>query len=287
MRYTQNAMIRRLSLTIVTILSCSHEPAEPELRNGQLDNTHSSAFDVIQQDAIESGGTESRHKQAPSDPEKRPLALILTETQGYYHASIAPAVAALSDILLDDGFTVQQSESSSVFMQGLAHVSVLIFLSTTGDILSNAEQTAVRTYVQAGGGWVGIHAAADAEYEWPWYEQLVGAWFAGHPPVQEANIRVNQKHAATSMLPLKWTRTDEWYDFSRPPPSGATVLLWLESMSDTDGSIRRDHPIAWAQSIGQGRSLYTGGGHTEESYHEPLFREHLLASVRWAARLEP
>jgi hypothetical protein len=46
-----------------------------------------------------------------------------------------------------------------------------------------------------------------------------------------------------------------------------------------------DHPIAWCHSVGAGRSFYTGIGHTTEVYSDPLFRQHLLAGVRYAAGL--
>ncbi|MFZ9916464.1 MAG: ThuA domain-containing protein, partial [Phycisphaerales bacterium] len=31
------------------------------------------------------------------------------------------------------------------------------------------------------------------------------------------------------------------------------------------------------------RSWYTGGGHTKESYSEPLFRQHIEGGILWAA----
>ena len=155
-------------------------------------------------------------------------------------------------------------------------------------MLGPAQQEALRRWVLAGGGWVGVHAATDTEHGWPWYATLAGARFAGHPRVQRATVVVvDRRHPSTRSLPARWSRSDEWYRFDRHPP--AHVLARLdESTYDPEGAaMGSDHPIAWCRPLGRGRSWYTAGGHTAGAYGEPAFRRHLLGGLRWAAGLAP
>ena len=166
----------------------------------------------------------------------------------------------------------------------LAQYEAVVFLNTTGDVLNATQQTAFESYIRGGGGYVGVHAAADTEYDWPFYGNLVGAYFASHPAIQQATVRVEDRaHPATAHLPQTWTRTDEWYNYrpTRAPPP----RCWPPSTS------RRTPAAAWAPTTrspgarryGGGRSFYTGLGHTQASYAEPAFRGHLLGGIRYAA----
>jgi type 1 glutamine amidotransferase len=157
-----------------------------------------------------------------------------------------------------------------------------------GDILNDEQQAAFEAWFRSGGGFVGIHAAADTEHTWPWYGNLVGAWFKTHPSPQKATVVVEDKtHASTSMLPERWERFDEWYVYKANPrtkkDAPVHVLATLdETTYDTGGNPMGDHPIAWCHEFDGGRAWYTGGGHTQESYAEPLFRQHLSAGIEWA-----
>jgi Trehalose utilisation len=42
--------------------------------------------------------------------------------------------------------------------------------------------------VTGGGSWLGIHCAAASEYHWPWFDELVGAWFDQHPEIQDRSF---------------------------------------------------------------------------------------------------
>ena len=140
----------------------------------------------------------------------------------------------------------------------------MVFLNTTGDVLNATQQTAFESYIRGGGGYVGVHAAADTEYDWPFYGNLVGAYFASHPAIQQANVRVeNRAHAATAHLPQTWTRTDEWYNYRTNARSTARVLATLDESSYSGGGMGADHPHAWCKTFEGGRSFYTGGGHTQ------------------------
>jgi type 1 glutamine amidotransferase len=216
-----------------------------------------------------------------------PVVLVFTKTTGFRHESIANGVRMLRELAAEDGFVIEHTEDPAAFTdERLARYAAVVFLLTTGDVLDPEQQRAFERYVEEGGAWVGIHAAADTEYEWPWYGELVGAWFASHPAVQPAAIDVaDADHPSTAMLPERWERTDEWYNYRRNPrEAGLRVLLTLDESTYEGGEHGEDHPIAWCHEVGGGRAWYTGGGHTRESYAEPLFRRHVQGGLRWAMR---
>jgi type 1 glutamine amidotransferase len=166
----------------------------------------------------------------------------------------------------------------------LFRYKVVVFLSTTGDVLDTGEKAAFERYIRSGGGFVGIHSASDTEYGWPWYGRLVGTWFASHPQIQRATIHIpNPDHLSTKGLPALWERTDEWYNFRSNPRGTVQVLATLDEATYSGGAMGADHPIAWCQEIDGGRSWYTAMGHTKEAYAEPLFRLHLLGGIESAA----
>lgn len=143
----------------------------------------------------------------------------------------------------------------------------MIWLSTTGDVLNAAQQAAFERYIQGGGGYVGVHAASDTEYDWPWYGGLIGAYFASHPADQTATIKVaDQVHPSTVTLSQRWSKLDEWYNYRANPRGNVHVLATLDESTYTGGSMGSDHPISWCQNYSGGRSWYTGLGHTDSSY---------------------
>ncbi|MEM7787427.1 MAG: ThuA domain-containing protein [Bacteroidota bacterium] len=221
-----------------------------------------------------------------ASPDEPARVLVFSKTEGFRHASIADGIAALREIGADRGFEMDPTEDSLAFTaSGLEAYAAVVFLNTTGDVLGPEAEQALEAYVEGGRGWVGVHAAADTEYDWPWYGRLVGAYFADHPAIQEATVTVAEAdHPATRGLPSTWVRTDEWYNF-RAPPQDVTVLLRLDESTYEGGSMGDDHPIAWSHTMGQGRAFYTALGHTPASYTEAAFRDHLGGGVCWAARL--
>ncbi|HWA75544.1 MAG TPA: ThuA domain-containing protein [Polyangiaceae bacterium] len=214
--------------------------------------------------------------------------LIFTRTLGYRHPSIDVGIGALTGLGAARGWQVDSTDDPSRFSDaGLAAFNVVLFLSTTGDVLDDAQQLAMQRFIRARHGFVGVHSASDTEYDWPWYGELVGAYFSAHPAIQEASVIVETKnHPATAALSSPWLRTDEWYGFRSNPRANATILLRLdESSYDPAGTgMGEDHPIAWAHEFEGGRALYTALGHTDESYQEPEFLAHLAGAVEWAAQ---
>ncbi|WP_221330102.1 ThuA domain-containing protein [Actinoplanes sp. L3-i22] len=209
--------------------------------------------------------------------------LVFSKTAGFRHDSIAAGTQAIRELGAAGNFTVTATEDAAAFTD-LSKYEAVVFLNTTGDVLDAAQQTAFESYVRGGGGYVGVHAAADTEYDWPFYGELVGAWFASHPAIQPATVKVEDRaQAATAHLPQSWPRTDEWYNYRTNPRSTAHVLATLDESSYSGGGMGADHPHAWCKTLSSGRSFYTGGGHTIESYSDPAFRAHLLGGIRYAA----
>ena len=218
-------------------------------------------------------------------PDSLPRVLVFSRTTGFRHLSIPDGIAAIR-ALGTGRWCVDATEDPAVFTaDNLRRYRAVVFLSTTGNVLDDAQQKAFEEYIRAGNGWVGIHAAADTEYEWPWYGKLVGAWFKGHPRNQQATVNVEDRtHRSTAMLPAEWKRLDEWYSFRSNPRSDVRVLASLDEKSyDPEKVPMGDHPIAWYHEFDGGRAWYTALGHTKESYAEKPFLEHVREGIEWAA----
>ncbi|RVX39868.1 type 1 glutamine amidotransferase [Nonomuraea polychroma] len=211
--------------------------------------------------------------------------LVFSKTAGFRHDSIPSGIQAIRDLGAANDFAVDATEDSNAFSTAnLAQYKAVVFLNTTGDVLNDNQQAAFQTYVDGGGGYVGVHSAADTEHSWPYYGQLVGAWFNNHPAIQQATVRNEDRaHAATAHLGATWSRTDEWYNYRSNPRSNVRVLQNLDESSYSGGGMG-DHPITWCHPQSSGRAFYTGLGHTRESYADPLFRTLLLGGIRYAAK---
>jgi len=212
--------------------------------------------------------------------------LVFSKTAGFQHSSIPEGLRAIQELERQGEFLVDTTSDAAGFSaENLARYRAVVFLNTTGDVLNPAQQTAMEGFIRSGGGYVGVHAAADTEYDWPWYGRLVGGYFESHPQVQEAAIDVvDRSHPATAHLPARWVRTDEWYNYKNLNPD-VKVLALLDESSYEGGKNGDHHPIIWCHEFDGGRAFYTGGGHTEESYREPDFMRLLEAGIKWAAGL--
>ncbi|WP_461020061.1 ThuA domain-containing protein [Streptomyces daliensis] len=232
--------------------------------------------------AEQAGEQEQAGKRPGKGAEER--VLVFSKTAGFRHDSIPDGIAALQRLGTEHGFAVEATEDAAAFTaRNLAKFDAVVFLSTTGDVLNAKQQSAFEGYVERGGGYVGVHAAADTEYDWPWYGGLAGAYFQSHPHIQPATVSVeDHAHPATSHLGESWERTDEWYNYRSNPRGQARVLAALDESTYEGGTMAGDHPIAWCQEYEGGRAFYTGGGHTKESYTEEAFLTHLLGGIRYA-----
>jgi cytochrome c len=219
-----------------------------------------------------------------------PSVLVFSKTMGYHHESIADGITAIQKLGAEHGFQVDTTTNSAYFTEeNLKQYAAVIWLSTTGDVLNHYQEADFERYIQSGGGYVGIHAAADTEYEWGWYNRLAGGYFADHPGINDPHPNVqpgiinvtDRKHSSTSFLPEKWNRTDEWYSYKKMNPD-VKVLMDLDESSYQGGLDMGYHPIAWYHEYDGGRAFYTGGGHTRESFYETDFLKHLLAGIQYA-----
>ena len=221
-------------------------------------------------------------------PEKQPHVLIFTKTNGFHHRSIADGVSAILLLAKQNHFEADTSSDAEWFRDDLLEpYAAVIFLNTTGNLLNVSQKLALQKFIESGKGFVGVHAAADAEYGWSWYGHLVGAWFNGHPEQQEAVLLITDSaNDATRHLPRPWKRKDEWYNFKDIYP-GLHLLLTIDEKSYSGGTNGTVHPMAWYHEYDGGRSWYTALGHTEASYSESLFLGHLLAGINYAIGKTP
>ncbi len=218
-----------------------------------------------------------------------PRVLVFSKTAAFRHDSIPTGIETLRKMASEKNFTVEATEDAAQFNdKNLQKFDVVVFLSTTGDVLDDAQQSAMERFIRRGGGYAGIHAAADTEYGWAWYGQLAGGYFKRHPQIQKADVHVEDRaHPSSAFLPGIWTRTDEWYCYRTSPRPNVQVLASLDEKSYKGGTMGDDHPIAWCHPFDGGRAWYTGMGHTKESYAEPLFQEHVYQGILWAANAKP
>ncbi|RIV23966.1 cytochrome C [Fibrisoma montanum] len=212
--------------------------------------------------------------------------LVFSKTAAFRHQSIEAGKTALSRMSTEKGFGVNFTEDASLFSEtNLKKYNAVVFLNTTGDVLNDDQQNAFERFIQAGGGYVGIHAATDTEYEWPWYGKLAGAYFLDHPMtpsnVQKGKFIVKLKnHWATKGMPDAFERTDEFYSFKNIS-SKITPVLTIDETSYQGGKNPDFHPMSWYQEFDGGRSFYTAMGHTDETFAEPLFLNHLWAGIQY------
>ena len=234
--------------------------------------------------------------------------LVVGQTLGFRHSHIDDTTNAVIRMGEENGFSVDVWDSrqpgltlaSTPFTTAaeLSKYETIIFASPVDAtnnldpnrprLLNDSELAAFQGYIRGGGGYVGLHAATDSMHTVPWYSELTGggARFLNHPAQQTATMRVESPtHPSTAMLPTEWVRFDEWYNFTTNPREDVHVLITLDesTYSPGNGALGSDHPIAWCQNFEGGRSWYEGAGHTDASWADPLFLEHILAGIEWTA----
>lgn len=245
---------------------------------------------------------------APAHAEDEYKVLVVGQTLGFRHSHIDDTTNAIIDLGEENGFTVDVWDSrqpaltlpSTPFSsaENLSQYATIIFASPVDAtnnldparprLLNDSELAAFQSYIRSGGGYVGLHAATDSMHTVPWYSELTGggARFRNHPAQQTATMRVESPgHPSTVMLPTEWVRFDEWYNFTANPREDVHVLITLDESTYNPGSgaMGADHPLAWCHNFEGGRSWYEGAGHTDASWHDPLFLEHILAGIEWTA----
>ena len=211
--------------------------------------------------------------------------LVFSLTKGYHHKSIANGIVALQKMGAEKGFSVDTTTNPALFTsKQLKKYKVIVFLSPTGNDLFNEEQkSAFQKYIHKGGGLVGIHAATDCLYNWPWYGKLIGAYFLKHPKQQKAVLTITDStHISTRGLKSPWVHTDEWYNFKDVNPDIHT-LITLDEKTYKGGTMGDFHPASWYHEFEGGRIFYTVLGHREENYTDEAFLKHIWGGIQYAA----
>jgi type 1 glutamine amidotransferase len=226
-----------------------------------------------------------------------PAILVFGKIVGFRdNASVDAATAALQEIGARRHWTLVFIDKAGVFNpRDLRRFQAVVWNNISGDALTLSQQRAFKAYIEAGGGFAGIHGSGgDPHYIWDWYaDTLIGARFWSHPmspQFQQAKVVVDDaKDPLMQNLDGGWSMVEEWYSFkSSPRAKGARILATLDERSYQPimGSIdlhMGDHPIAWTQCVGNGRSFYTAIGHRPESYVEPHSVTLLERGIAWAA----
>ena len=208
--------------------------------------------------------------------------LVFTKTSKFRHDAIPVAVSTLQRLAAEEGMVADHTEDAQAFTAAnLARYRAVVFASTTGDVLDDAQQAALERFMRQGGGFVGVHAAADTEYEWPWYGRLVGAYFQGHPPGLQST-HVQPEHDGTP-VGTRWPITDELYNYRTNPRARVRVIATVDEREYEGGTMGEDHPIAWCHAFDGGRSWYTGLGHDARVYEDPNVIAQLVRGLRYPA----
>ena len=215
---------------------------------------------------------------------KQNKVLVFSKTAGFRHtSSISAGKKYLIELGQKNKFIVDTTESAGAFTtDNLKQYAAVVFLCTTGDVLNNEQQQAFEQFIKNGGGYVGLHSSADTEYGWPWFGELNGAYFKNHPRQQEAVFHVvNANHISTAHLPKVWKRFDELYNF-KWIGTDLNVLITIDETSYTGGGNGENHPMAWYHDFDGGRGFYTGLGHDNKSWEDPLYLQHVLGGIQYA-----
>jgi len=210
--------------------------------------------------------------------------LVFCKTASYHHESIPVGIKALQKLGIDNNFGVDTTTNGALFTEGnLKKYAALVFLNTSGNVLDTMQKTEFKRYIQAGGGFMGIHCASSTEKSWVWYGHLVGAVFTRHPEPQLGVINVvDHINLATAHLPGRWKWKDEWYNFRDIKEKDIHVLMMADETTYKGGDNGAYHPLAWWHEYDGGRSFYTALGHFDVAYSDPLYLKHLLAGVKYA-----
>ncbi len=228
-----------------------------------------------------------------------PSILVFSKSNGFRDdPSVNAAAAALKAMAEREHWSVFSTENAAVFnATDLSRFDVVVWNNVSGDVLTIPQRRDFQAYIENGGGYAGLHGSGgDFYYDWDWYaDRLLGARFKSHPmspQFQAAKLKVDDpNNPIVRGLPPEWTMTDEWYSFQNDPrQKGAQVLVTLDESTyqPVAGKLdlhMGDHPIAWTQCLGKGRSFYTAIGHRPESYSEPNTNKLIQQGVAWAAGL--
>lgn len=230
-----------------------------------------------------------------------PKVLVFTKTAGFDHGTRTVADSLIQALGVKNGFDVDTANDTGTYFKDakLRTYKAVCFINVTGNIFNDSTKAAFKRYIEAGGGFVGMHACVDCEYTWHWYHELAGAYFANHHfGIAPAKLAVlDHTYPSTSFIAKDTiTRSDEWYFFTPQTydslinPAilpGLTVLLNLVESSLPNSTENKFHPMSWCRNFDGGRSWYCGFGHDPNYFRDTLVQKNLLGGILWAAGLAP
>lgn len=215
--------------------------------------------------------------------------LVFSHSTGYRHASIEAGVAALKALGERRGMSVVASEDPAMFDgDRLKDFDAIVLLSNTtkrdepaSEWWIGKRREALQAFVRRGGGIVGIHAAADSHYSWPWYGRMIGGWFTSHPKGTPTGLVTvtDRSHPANKGPASPVRRADEWYYFEDFDPTVQT-LTTLDPASIGEKDVN-PNPTSWSHEFEGARVFYTAMGHSPESFSEPWLLQHLEGGLTW------
>ncbi len=224
--------------------------------------------------------------------------LVYTKNgKGYVHDNIPSAIACIQNLGKTQGFKVDTSSAPSVFSKGnLEKYDLLVFTSTNNDVFDTDEQRLVfRHYMEAGGGFVGIHSVVGTERNWKWFKQMLGGTFSWHAKFQKYHVKIiDKQHPSVKGLPVDWVREDECY-FEKELYSGIHTFMVQDVATlktdekDTElvkknmGSFADYYPAAWHNFFDGGIAWITTLGHDKKDYSEPIYMRHILQGIEFVA----
>ncbi len=235
-------------------------------------------------------------KPGKGDKLKNSQVLVYTKNgKGYVHDNIASAVISIKELAAANSFIVDVSDDPAVFNENnLKKYALLIFTSTNNDVFDTDEQRlAFRRYIEAGGGFVGVHSVTGTERNWKWFKMMIGETFSWHAKGQKFNVKnIDPTHPSMKGVPAVWEREDECY-FGKELYPGMKVLMVHDLHTlQTDqadlilknaGSFANYYPAVWYQNFEGGNIWITTLGHSKESYQDPVYKNHLLQGIKFVA----
>lgn len=215
---------------------------------------------------------------------KQKKVLVFSKTAVFRHDSaISEGKKLFQALAKENDFQVDTTENAALFTaENIAQYDAIVFLCTSGPVFDDQQKQDFKTYIEGGGGFMGIHAASTTEYDWPWYGELVGAYFKDHPP-GKVNVRLHirdHQHPATRSLPAIWAFNEEIYNF-KWMAKDLNVLITVDENSYKGGTHGEYHPLSWYHTNSGGRAFYTALGHDEKSYQDPLLIAHILGGLNY------
>jgi type 1 glutamine amidotransferase len=220
---------------------------------------------------------------APSAAPAPIRVLMLTATAGFRHDSIPSARQVIAGLAPRSGFVVFATEAiGDITPSLLASTDVLMFALTSGELgFDRTQKDAIVAFVNDGGGFIGVHSAADTLYEWADYGRLVGAYFREHPWTTDATLAVEDPaHPINAGLGVSFRLLEEIYTFRDNPRASTHVLLSLDAASVGAAG---DFPLAWTQTVGRGRCYYNALGHFDSTWKDAAFQTQMVNAIRWTA----